>query len=94
MFRQPNLPTAQPMFRQPYVPSPLCSDTPMFRQPALKIVLALCLGFRFITPRDMQGHAIILQARCVASAQVRGLGNSFTALFSKSWPYNLPYLQI
>ena len=80
MFRQPYLPIAQPMFRPPYVPTHLCSDNPMFRQPALKIVL---------TPRDLQGHAIILQDRCVASAQVRGLGNSFTALFSKSWPYNL-----
>ena len=53
----------------------------MFRQPALKIVLALdwCVGardqhmFRFITHRDLQGHAVILQARYVASAQVSGL---------------------
>ena len=50
MFRYPYLPTAQPMFRHPYVPTAqplalrllnLCSDNPMFRQPALKIVLAL-----------------------------------------------------
>ena len=78
MFRHPYIPIAQPMFRQPNLPT----AQPMFRQPARKTVLALdwCVGakdqpmFVFITPRDLQGRLIILQARYVASAQIRGLG--------------------
>ena len=78
MFRHPALCSDNPTFQL----LNLCSDNPMFRQPALKIVLALdwCVGareqpmFRFITPRDLQGHAISLQARYVANAHVRGLG--------------------
>ena len=79
VFQHLYIPAAQPMFRHPYVPTTLCSDTPLFRQPALKIVLARdwCAGardqpmFRFITPRDLQGHAIVLQAHSQCTVHCR-----------------------
>ena len=38
----------------------------------------------------MQGHAIILQARCVASAQVRGLGINLQPCFQNPGPITCP----